>query len=227
MRGDEPPKEGSADDRDEKDGLVTPLRPGIRYCHGRTDDGHQQPHNHKRQAHGTQRPSDPSGDAVAHPTDSSPLILFSCPFCHNPTLQHYRLQSVTTTVTRIVVWAKKHSTLEDSSTTSLSDICLCAHRTTPTSVDRGALSPESRKRSLVSLAIHDPEGEPRQRLLPGWATTSTRDNLNGGCPVGGGYQPSCLICDRLTLLAGQSRKTLRNFVTYRLTVVTRRVTLRS
>ena len=27
-------------------------------------------------------------------------ILLSCPFCHNPTLQHYRLPTVTTNVTR-------------------------------------------------------------------------------------------------------------------------------
>src|SRR5215218_7885264 len=87
MRGNEPSEEGSTDDRDEKDGLVTPLRPVERKCHGRTDDGQQQPQNHKRQAHGTQRPSERSGAAVAHPTGSSPLILFSYPFCHNTTLQ--------------------------------------------------------------------------------------------------------------------------------------------
>src|SRR5215212_10893736 len=91
MRGDEPSKEGSTDDRDEKDGLVTPLRPVERKCHGRTDDGHQQPQNHKRQAHGTQQPSERSGAAVAHPTDSPPLTLFSYPFCHDTTLQHHRL----------------------------------------------------------------------------------------------------------------------------------------
>ena len=35
---------------------------------------------------------------MAHPTDSSPLFL--CPFCHNLSLQHYRLLNVTTNVTR-------------------------------------------------------------------------------------------------------------------------------
>ena len=39
------------------------------------------------------RPSKPSGDAVAHPTDSSTVL--SCSFCHDTTLQHYRLCSVT------------------------------------------------------------------------------------------------------------------------------------
>jgi DNA invertase Pin-like site-specific DNA recombinase len=29
-----------------------------------------------------------------------PAALLTCPFCHNPTLQHYRLPSVTTNVTR-------------------------------------------------------------------------------------------------------------------------------
>src|SRR5215203_4170606 len=40
----------------------------------------------------------PRGDASAHLTD--PSTLFPCPFCHNHTLQHYRLPSVTTTVTK-------------------------------------------------------------------------------------------------------------------------------
>jgi hypothetical protein len=30
------------------------------------------------------------------------LVLFSCLFCHNPTLQHYRLPAVTTNVTKMV-----------------------------------------------------------------------------------------------------------------------------
>src|SRR5215212_8736346 len=54
----------------------------------------------RRQHHGEcpQRPSEPcGGDAVAHPTQSS--LPFLCPFCHNTTLQHYRLPSVTATVT--------------------------------------------------------------------------------------------------------------------------------
>ena len=37
---------------------------------------------------------------MARPADNSTLFL--CPFRHNATLQHYRLSSVTTTVTRIV-----------------------------------------------------------------------------------------------------------------------------
>jgi hypothetical protein len=37
-------------------------------------------------------------EAGAHPTDFS--TLFPCPFYHNTTLQHYRLLSVTTTVTK-------------------------------------------------------------------------------------------------------------------------------
>src|SRR5215208_6497221 len=53
----------------------------------------------RRQHHGEcpQRPSEPCGDAGAHPTQSSHPFL--CPFCHNTTLQHYRLPSVTATVT--------------------------------------------------------------------------------------------------------------------------------
>src|SRR5215212_7536565 len=54
----------------------------------------------RRQHHGEcpQRPSEPcGGDAGAHPTQSS--LPFLCPFCHNTTLQHYRLPSVTATVT--------------------------------------------------------------------------------------------------------------------------------
>src|SRR5215218_9867386 len=54
----------------------------------------------RRQHHGEcpQRPSEPCGaDAGAHPTQSS--LPFLCPFCHNTTLQHYRLPSVTATVT--------------------------------------------------------------------------------------------------------------------------------
>ena len=52
--------------------------------------------------HATQQPSERSGAAVAHPTDSSPLILFSYPFCHDTTLQHHRLLGVKTNVTRFV-----------------------------------------------------------------------------------------------------------------------------
>src|SRR5215203_5931899 len=44
------------------------------------------------------RPCEQGCSAAAHPADYS--MLFSCPFCHNPTLQHYRLRSVTTTVTK-------------------------------------------------------------------------------------------------------------------------------
>src|SRR5215211_1308626 len=54
----------------------------------------------RSQHHGEcpQRPSEPcGGDAGAHPTQSS--LPFLCPFCHNTTLQHYRLPSVTATVT--------------------------------------------------------------------------------------------------------------------------------
>jgi hypothetical protein len=45
---------------------------------------------------------------VAHPTDASDPIS-SCPFCHNPTLQHYRLPSVTATVTK---WRKRNFSSE-------------------------------------------------------------------------------------------------------------------
>jgi hypothetical protein len=48
-----------------------------------------------------QRPCQPGCGAVAYPTDSS--TLFARPFCHNPTLPHYRLPSVTTTVTKIAL----------------------------------------------------------------------------------------------------------------------------
>ena len=39
----------------------------------------------------------PCGKAGAHIT--CPPLLFPCPFCHNTTLQQYRLPSVTKTVT--------------------------------------------------------------------------------------------------------------------------------
>ena len=55
----------------------------------------------ERQGDCTQRPCEPCGGAVAYPTDSS--TLFPCPFCHNTTLQHYPLPSVTTNVTKIAL----------------------------------------------------------------------------------------------------------------------------
>ena len=45
-----------------------------------------------------ERPRQPGGGTVTQPTDSSALL--PCSFCHDVTLQHYRLASVTTTVTR-------------------------------------------------------------------------------------------------------------------------------
>jgi hypothetical protein len=56
----------------------------------------------RRQAQGesAHRPGEPSGSATPQPTDY--LTLFSCPFCHNPTLQNLRLPSVTTTVAKFV-----------------------------------------------------------------------------------------------------------------------------
>jgi hypothetical protein len=45
----------------------------------------------ERQA--AQRPGQPCGGTAAHPTDFLPV--FPCPFCHNPTLQRYRLPNVT------------------------------------------------------------------------------------------------------------------------------------
>src|SRR5215210_2510602 len=45
-----------------------------------------------------QRPSQPGSGVGAQPTDSSPL--FPCPFCHDTTLQQYRLLNVTKAVTR-------------------------------------------------------------------------------------------------------------------------------
>jgi hypothetical protein len=45
---------------------------------------------------------------VARPADNSHLC--SCPFRHNTTLQHYRLSSVTTTVTSIFSRAQKRRT---------------------------------------------------------------------------------------------------------------------
>jgi hypothetical protein len=48
----------------------------------------------------SERPCQPGGRVGAHPTETS--TVFACPFRHNPTLQDYRLQSVTTIVTTIV-----------------------------------------------------------------------------------------------------------------------------
>ena len=48
---------------------------------------------------------------MAHPTDSS--TLFACPFCHNPTLQHYRLLNATATVTRQQLMDPFHPYLGD------------------------------------------------------------------------------------------------------------------
>src|SRR5215218_4951277 len=48
----------------------------------------------------THRPSQPRGGSGAQPTFfSSPV--FAYPFCHNPTLQHYRSLNVTATVATI------------------------------------------------------------------------------------------------------------------------------
>jgi hypothetical protein len=52
--------------------------------------------------HATQQLSERSGAAVAHPTDSSPLILSSYPFCHDTTLQHHRLLDLKANVRRFV-----------------------------------------------------------------------------------------------------------------------------
>src|SRR5215217_5782709 len=55
------------------------------------------------QSHGEcpHRPGEPGGGAAAHPIDSSSLS--PCSFCHNPTLQHYRLSSVTKALRGAVV----------------------------------------------------------------------------------------------------------------------------
>src|SRR5215208_8033247 len=52
----------------------------------------------ERQRQRTHRPREPRSRVAAHPTASS--TLFPCPFCHNTTLQHDRLPSVTATVTK-------------------------------------------------------------------------------------------------------------------------------
>jgi hypothetical protein len=44
-------------------------------------------------------PGKPSGGVTAHPTYSSTSLFFPCPFCHDTTLQHHRLLSVTANVT--------------------------------------------------------------------------------------------------------------------------------
>src|SRR5215204_29904 len=77
------------------------------------------------QSHGEcpQRPGQPCSSAVAHPIDSS--TLFPCPFCHNPTLQHYRLPSVTTNVTRIIFGAEKCRTSEDHLWITLNEAKRC------------------------------------------------------------------------------------------------------
>src|SRR5215211_681998 len=61
-------------------------------------DQKQKAQSRQSQGECPQRPGQPSASAATHPTNSS--ILHSCPLCHNPNLQHYRLPSVTTTVTR-------------------------------------------------------------------------------------------------------------------------------
>src|SRR5215213_4903968 len=73
-----------------------PLRGGV--------EVEQDREHHEHYAQRPQRPCQPCGGAALHSTDSS--TLFHCPFCHNPTLQHYRLLNATATVTRTVVWAK-------------------------------------------------------------------------------------------------------------------------
>src|SRR5215204_33440 len=45
-----------------------------------------------------QRPGEPGGAAMVHPIGSA-LLPLSCSFCHNTTLQHHRLKSVTKCVT--------------------------------------------------------------------------------------------------------------------------------
>src|SRR5215204_3400942 len=58
-------------------------------------DGHHHPSNAGREEPASAQGS--AGGWRAHPTVSSTVL--SCPFSHNATLQHYRLPSVTTTVT--------------------------------------------------------------------------------------------------------------------------------
>src|SRR5918994_5094655 len=53
---------------------------------------------YERQAEDPDRPGDHPSGAAARLADTS--TLFPCPFCHNTTLQHYRLPNVTTTVTK-------------------------------------------------------------------------------------------------------------------------------
>jgi hypothetical protein len=52
----------------------------------------------ERQGERTNSPSELGSKVVARPADSS--ILCHCPFCHNITLQHYRLPSVRANVTK-------------------------------------------------------------------------------------------------------------------------------
>jgi hypothetical protein len=82
---------------------------------GASTDGTPNPENRvptrgacheSRPAHGTHRPAEPSGGAGAHPTNfSTPPACALCPFCHNTTLRHYRLLSVTTNVTRDIPYS--------------------------------------------------------------------------------------------------------------------------
>jgi hypothetical protein len=58
----------------------------------------QRGQSEKHYANRPHQPCEPCCGAVTRPTDSSGLL--SCPFCHNATLLHYRLLSVTTNVTR-------------------------------------------------------------------------------------------------------------------------------
>src|SRR5215211_6622896 len=65
------------------------------------EDAHVEEGNHNPRHAGNEEPAPRQGSgrraAGTHPPD--PSTLFPCPFGHNTTLQHYRLPSVTTTVT--------------------------------------------------------------------------------------------------------------------------------
>ena len=61
-------------------------------------DQKQEAQGCQRQGERPQRPGDPGGSAMVYSIVSS--ILLPCLFRHHPTLQDYRLPSVTATVTR-------------------------------------------------------------------------------------------------------------------------------
>jgi hypothetical protein len=116
----------------------------------------------ERQGERTHSPRKPGGRSGVYPTESSTLI--ACPFCHNPTLQHCCLLSVTTNAARIAFCAKESRSSENRKITSdEGKRCMLVTAKTGADFSRGCAPPAIRPRIPATHSPHSSIRESRLR----------------------------------------------------------------